>query len=105
MEGYIKNAQFTLNGPDFTAMECTVPRAFTSNEGVSLVVPCNYQQEIDYYWNKLTEGGEESQCGSLKDKFGVSWQIVPVELGKLMSNPAKREIVMNVVMKSAKIQY
>lgn len=102
IEGYVKHAQFTLNGQVFTAMESTGPHAFTFNEGLSLVVPCDDQPEIDYYWSKLTEGGNESQCGWLKDKFGVSWQIVPAELGKLMSNPAKRERVMKVVMKSVK---
>jgi predicted 3-demethylubiquinone-9 3-methyltransferase (glyoxalase superfamily) len=102
VEGYIKHAQFKLNGQAFIAMESTGSHAFTFNEGISLVVPCDDQQEIDYYWNKLTEGGKESQCGWLKDKFGVSWQVVPASLGKLMSNPDKRERVMKVVMKSVK---
>jgi predicted 3-demethylubiquinone-9 3-methyltransferase (glyoxalase superfamily) len=100
--GYIEHAQFTLNGQAFVAMESTGSHAFTFNEGISLVVPCDDPQEIDYYWNKLTEGGKESQCGWLKDKFGVSWQIVPAELDKLMSDPAKSERVMKVVMKSVK---
>ncbi len=102
VEGYIKHAQFTLSNQLFIAMDSSGPHAFTFNEGVSWVVPCDDQEEIDYYWNKLSEGGEESQCGWLKDKFGVSWQIVPSVLGKLMSDPAKRDNVMNVVMKSKK---
>ena len=59
---------------------------------------------IDYYWNKLTEGGEESQCGWLKDKFGVSWQIVPAILGKLMSDPSKSERVMNAFLQMKKFE-
>lgn len=102
VEGYIKHARFTLNGQAFAAMESSGPHAFTFNEGISLVVPCDNQEEIDYFWSKLTEGGKESQCGWLKDKFGVSWQIVPAILGKLMNNPARRERVMQVVMQSRK---
>lgn len=102
VEGYIKHARFNLNGQEFAAMDSSGPHAFTFNEGISIVVPCDNQEEIDYYWNKLTEGGKESQCGWLKDKFGVSWQIVPVILGKLMSDPAKGKRVMDVMMKSVK---
>jgi predicted 3-demethylubiquinone-9 3-methyltransferase (glyoxalase superfamily) len=102
VEGNIKHARFTLNGQSFAAMESSGPHAFTFNEGVSVVVPCDNQEEIDHYWNKLTEGGKESQCGWLKDKFGVSWQIVPAILGKLMSDPAKGKRVMDVVMKTIK---
>jgi predicted 3-demethylubiquinone-9 3-methyltransferase (glyoxalase superfamily) len=102
VEGHIKHARFKLNGQSFAAMESSGPHAFTFNEGISMVVPCDNQEEIDYFWNKLTEGGKESQCGWLKDKFGVSWQIVPDILGKLMSDPAKGKRVMDVVMKSIK---
>jgi predicted 3-demethylubiquinone-9 3-methyltransferase (glyoxalase superfamily) len=102
VEGYIKHARFTLNGQLFSAMDSSGPHGFTFNEGVSIVVPCDNQQEIDYYWSKLTEGGTESQCGWLKDKFGVSWQIVPAMLEKLVIDPVKREKVMQVVMKSIK---
>ncbi len=69
---------------------------------MSIVVPCDDQEEIDYYWNNLSEGGEESQCGWLKDQFGVSWQIVPAMLGKLMSDPGKSKRVMEVIMKTVK---
>lgn len=102
VEGYIKHAQFILNGQSFAAMDSSGPHAFTFNEAVSWVIPCDDQQEIDYYWDKLTEGGAESQCGWLKDKFGVSWQVVPAVLGKLMSDPARRDKVMQVVMQSRK---
>lgn len=102
VEGYIKHARFTLNGQIFAAMDSSGPHAFTFNEGVSIVVPCDDQEEIDFYWSKLSEGGQESQCGWLKDKFGVSWQIVPAMLGKIMSEAGKAKRVMDVVMKSIK---
>jgi predicted 3-demethylubiquinone-9 3-methyltransferase (glyoxalase superfamily) len=65
-------------------------------------VECENQQEIDHYWNKLTEGGQESMCGWLKDKFGVSWQIVPKILGKLMSDPEKSQRVMQAFLQMKK---
>ncbi len=102
VEGHINHARFTLNGQEFVAMESSGPHAFTFNEGVSIVVPCDNQEEIDFYWSKLSEGGKESQCGWLKDKFGVSWQIVPAMLGKLMGDPGKAKRVMEVIMKSVK---
>ena len=70
-------------------MESAHPHPFTFSEGVSLTIHCDTQNEIDYYWEKLTESGEESMCGWLKDKFGVSWQIIPIILSKIMSDPAK----------------
>ena len=70
-------------------MESAAEHNFSFTEGVSLTLYCETQEEIDYYWEKLTENGEESMCGWLKDKFGVSWQIIPAILGKIMSNPAK----------------
>jgi predicted 3-demethylubiquinone-9 3-methyltransferase (glyoxalase superfamily) len=66
------------------------------------VVECKQQQEIDYYWNKLTEGGSEGRCGWLKDRFGVSWQIVPAILGELMSDPARSGNVLKAFMKMKK---
>jgi predicted 3-demethylubiquinone-9 3-methyltransferase (glyoxalase superfamily) len=88
-EGKVKHAQITLNDQQFMLMESARPHAFTFTEGVSLTIHCETQDEIDYYWERLTESGEESRCGWLKDKFGVSWQIIPTILGKLMSDPAK----------------
>jgi len=67
---------------------------FRFNESVSFVVECETQQEIDYYWEKLTEGGEESMCGWLKDKYGVSWQVFPAILNELMADPEKAPKVM-----------
>jgi len=75
---------------------------FKFNEAASLVVNCENQEEIDYYWTKLTEGGEESMCGWLKDKYGLSWQIVPKILGKLVSDPEKGPRVVQAFMKMQK---
>lgn len=75
---------------------------FTFNEAVSFVVECETQTEIDHYWSKLTEGGSESMCGWLKDKFGVSWQIVPTVLGDLMSDSVRAPRVMEAFLKMKK---
>jgi predicted 3-demethylubiquinone-9 3-methyltransferase (glyoxalase superfamily) len=88
-EGKIKHAQISINGNKFMLMESARNHHFSFSEGVSLTIHCENQEEIDYYWERLTEGGEESMCGWLKDKFGVSWQIVPVMLSRIMSDPAK----------------
>lgn len=88
--GTIKHAQLSMNSYKFMFMDSAAPHKFKFTEGVSLTVHCHTQERIDHYWNKLTEsGGEESMCGWLKDRFGVSWQIVPVVLSKIMSDPAK----------------
>ncbi len=88
-EGMVKHAQLALNGQKFMFMDSAQPHHFQFTEGVSLTVHCESQEEIDYYWQKLTESGEESMCGWLKDKFGVSWQIIPSILSKIMSDPKK----------------
>ena len=88
-EGEVKHAQMSLNGYKFMLMESAAPHSFTFTEGVSLTIHCETQEEIDHYWEKLTESGEESMCGWLKDKFGVSWQVIPTILSKIMSDPAK----------------
>ena len=76
---------------------------FKFNEAVSFVIPCENQEEIDHYWNKLTaDGGQESQCGWLKDKYGLSWQVVPAMLGELMSNPEKGQKVVQAFLKMKK---
>ncbi|ASS47960.1 MAG: hypothetical protein A3D31_01285 [Candidatus Fluviicola riflensis] len=100
-EGNLKFAHFNLNGAFFAAMDG--PGENTFSEGFSLVVNCDTQEEIDHYWNALTEGGEESQCGWLKDKFGVSWQIVPSVLEQLMSDPEKSGRVAQAFMKMKKM--
>lgn len=89
IEGKVKHAQMGLNGYKIMLMESAGQHNFTFTEGVSLTIHCETQDEIDYYWERLTESGAESMCGWLKDKFGVSWQIVPTILDKIMSDPAK----------------
>ncbi len=89
-EGCIKHAQIELNGQKFMLMESAADHRFAFSEGISLTVHCETQAEIDHYWSLLTEnGGKESMCGWLKDRFGVSWQIIPNVLGQIMSDPAK----------------
>ncbi|MDD5368380.1 MAG: VOC family protein [Anaerolineaceae bacterium] len=85
--GAVKHAAFSLSGQDFMAMDSYLEHAFSFTEAVSFFVNCETQHEVDEMWTKLTAGGEEGQCGWLKDKFGVSWQIVPTILGKLMNDP------------------
>ncbi len=93
---------FELNGSKY--MGLNGGPQFKFNEAISLVVYCDTQEEIDHYWEKLIAGGgNESMCGWLKDKFGVSWQIVPAILGKLMSDPEKGKRVMQEVLKMKKL--
>ena len=87
-KGFIKYSQFELNGLPFGAMDSSANHHFDFNEAVSFIITVDTQDEIDYYWNKLLEGGQAGKCGWIKDKYGVSWQVVPSMLGKLMSNPA-----------------
>ncbi len=89
--GKIMYSDFTLAGQKFIAMESNLNHTFKFNEAVSFFVKCKDQKEVDYYWNKLTKnGGSEWPCGWLKDKYGVSWQIVPTGLDKLL-DPKKGE--------------
>jgi len=97
-KGTIKHAEFRLGDQAFMAIDSSYGHKFSFNEAVSLVVDCEMQDEIDYYWDKLTEGGEEVQCGWLKDKFGVSWQIVPTILTGLMNDPSRSERVVSVFL-------
>lgn len=91
---------FELNGRKF--MGLNGGPQFSFNEAVSFVIECADQEEIDYYWDKLTEGGEESMCGWLKDKYGLSWQVVPAILGELMQDPERGERVMAAFLKMRK---
>jgi predicted 3-demethylubiquinone-9 3-methyltransferase (glyoxalase superfamily) len=104
VEGAVNHAQFRLRNQIFMAMDSSYMHQFSFNEAISFVVDCETQQEIDYFWNKLTEQGEEVQCGWLKDKFGVSWQIVPTILEKLMSDPSKSERVIKAFMQMKKFE-
>lgn len=86
--GYVRHAEMELKDRRFMFADIASDVApFT--EGVSLTIHCENQEEVDYYWYKLVEGGKESMCGWLKDRFGVSWQIVPTILTKLMNDPVK----------------
>ena len=85
LEGRVMTISFELEGMQFTALNGGPHFHFT--EAISFVVDCQSQAEVDALWEKLTDGGEESQCGWLKDKFGVSWQIVPRELIELLNDP------------------
>lgn len=102
IEGNVNHAQFNLNKRLFMAMDSSLMHNFSFNEAVSFVVECDDQKEIDYFWNNFTKEGEESQCGWLKDKYGVSWQIIPAILNELMSNPEKSERVMSAFLKMKK---
>lgn len=84
-EGTVVTVEFELNGTKFVGLNGGPE--FKFNEAVSLEIDCADQKEVDYYWAKLSEGGEEGPCGWLKDKFGVSWQIVPRVLMDLISDP------------------
>lgn len=83
--GTVMTVDFELDGQQYLALNGGPE--FTFNEAVSFTIDCADQEEVDYYWAKLSEGGEEGPCGWLKDRFGLSWQVVPADLGKLMSDP------------------
>jgi len=83
--GTVMSASFRINGQDFLGLNGGPMYKFT--EAISFFIECNSQEEIDYYWEKLTAGGEESMCGWLKDKFGLSWQVIPSVLGQLLGSP------------------
>jgi len=101
--GTVMTASFEIEGQQFTALNGGPVFSFT--EAISFVVHCSTQKEVDYYWDKLTEGGEEVQCGWLKDRFGVSWQIVPDILIELLNDPdkAKAQRVTNAMLQMVKI--
>jgi predicted 3-demethylubiquinone-9 3-methyltransferase (glyoxalase superfamily) len=101
-KGSVMVVSFQLEGQQFTALNGG-PQ-FKFSEAFSFVVNCENQAEIDHYWNTLTTGGgQESQCGWLKDKFGFSWQIVPTALGNLMSDPKKANRVMQALLQMKKL--
>lgn len=85
-KGTVMFSDFTLENQRFTAMDSAIDHSFHFSEAISFMVYCDTQDEIDYYWNKLSAVPESEQCGWLKDKFGVSWQIVPREMIKMMSD-------------------
>ncbi len=92
-EGTVRHAAFTLDNQAFAAMDSAYPHDFAFNEAVSLMIGCATQPEIDYYWGKLTaDGGQESMCGWLKDKHGVSWQVAPLILREMLGDKDKAKV-------------
>jgi predicted 3-demethylubiquinone-9 3-methyltransferase (glyoxalase superfamily) len=102
-KGSVMVASFELDGMHFTALNGGPQFKFT--EAISFYVSCESQDEVDHYWDKLSEGGQTQRCGWLKDKFGVSWQIIPSALPKLMGDPdrAKAGRVMQAMLQMKKI--
>jgi predicted 3-demethylubiquinone-9 3-methyltransferase (glyoxalase superfamily) len=103
--GTVLTIEFELNGQAFTALNGGP--IFKFNEAISFQVSCESQEEVDYYWEKLSEGGDKKaqQCGWLKDKYGVSWQIVPTVLGKMLQDKdaKKSESVMKALLQMKKL--
>ena len=105
-EGTILYASFTLEDQEFAAMDSALEHKFNFNEAISLMVLCETQQEIDYFWQKLISGGgQESVCGWLKDKFGVSWQVTPTILRKMLLDRDREKVerVTNAFLKMKKL--
>jgi predicted 3-demethylubiquinone-9 3-methyltransferase (glyoxalase superfamily) len=101
-KGSVMTISFELDGVVFTALNAGPQFKFT--EAISLVVHCESQEEVDYFWEKLTEGGQEVECGWLKDKFGLSWQIVPDAFFDLITDPDQQKVdrVMKAMMQMKK---
>ncbi|MEY2505728.1 MAG: hypothetical protein QOH01_57 [Verrucomicrobiota bacterium] len=102
-KGSVMTVGFTLDGEEFTALNGGPQFPFT--EAVSFMVNCESQEEVDYFWEKLSAGGKEVQCGWLQDKFGLSWQIVPAEFFELISNGSQEQSdrVMAAMMQMVKM--
>ena len=102
-KGTVMTVKFELAGQEFVALNGGP--TFTFSPAISLVVNCETQEEVDRFWEKLSEGGEKSQCGWLKDKYGVSWQVFPIVLGEMMldKDPAKSKRVMHAVLQMTKL--
>jgi predicted 3-demethylubiquinone-9 3-methyltransferase (glyoxalase superfamily) len=102
-QGSVMTVSFELEGQPFVALNGGPVFKFT--EAVSFAVNCESQEEVDYFWDKLSQGGQESQCGWLKDKFGLSWQIVPTALPKLLQDPdpEKSRRMMQAMFKMKKL--
>ena len=103
-EGTVMTVEFELDGESFVALNGGP--GFTFNEAVSFQVFCESQDEVDHYWNALSEGGEEGPCGWLKDRFGLSWQIIPTVLPRLLDDPdrEKSQRVMAAMLEMKKIE-
>jgi predicted 3-demethylubiquinone-9 3-methyltransferase (glyoxalase superfamily) len=100
-KGSVMVVTFELDGQKFMALNGGPHFKFT--EAVSFLVDCETQAEVDHYWDKLSQGGHKDRCGWLKDRYGLSWQVVPTVLGKLMSDPAKASRVMKAMLQMDKL--
>jgi len=102
-KGSVMTVAFELDGQEFTALNGGPLFKFT--EAISLEVSCKTQKEVDYFWDKLSKGGKKSQCGWLKDKYGLSWQVVPADLPKMFldKDPVGTERVMQAMLKMTKL--
>ena len=102
-KGSVMTVAFQIEGQEFTALNGGPLFKFT--EAISFVVNCETQEEVDELWEKLSRGGEEGPCGWLKDKFGLSWQVVPIVLGEMLSDsdPVKSQRVMHAMLQMKKI--
>lgn len=103
--GKVMTIEFQIEGQDFVALNGSP--AFQYTEAVSFIINCESQEEVDYYWDKLTEDGDEKAqvCGWLKDRFGVSWQVVPIELNRMLASTDKGKVerVMSSLLKMKKL--
>jgi predicted 3-demethylubiquinone-9 3-methyltransferase (glyoxalase superfamily) len=104
-KGTVQYSLFSLAGQHFTAMDSALSHDFNFNEAISVIVNCDTQDEVDFFWSKLSDGGEEGQCGWLKDKFGISWQVSPAKLLTMMQDPDKQktERVMKALLSMKKL--
>jgi predicted 3-demethylubiquinone-9 3-methyltransferase (glyoxalase superfamily) len=102
-KGTLMSLSFQLEGQEFIALNGGP--SFTFAQGISLFVSCETQAEVDELWEKLSEGGQPNRCGWLKDKFGVSWQVIPTVLGKMLSekDPQKQQRVFNAMLRMNKL--
>jgi predicted 3-demethylubiquinone-9 3-methyltransferase (glyoxalase superfamily) len=102
-KGAVMSASFTLNGQPFMALNGGP--SFTFSQGISLFINCDTQEEVDRLWEQLSEGGSKGRCGWLKDRYGVSWQVIPTTLGQLLhqKDAATSRKVMEAMMKMDKI--
>ena len=103
-QGGFAMGTFRLEGQEFQALSLNAASPFHFSEAISLSVSCDTQEEVDYFWNKLSEGGSTSQCGWLKDKYGLSWQIVPSLFHEYIQSkdPVKKKKVMEAMLKMTK---
>lgn len=103
IEGQVMHSQMVADGNVLMLMDSGVPQPFTFNECVSLVIECDSQEEIDYFWDTFTKDGKESMCGWCSDAFGVFWQIIPKDIDSIMCDPERAPRAMKELMKMKKI--